>query len=132
MSQENVELARQYFEAFNARGLDGTDHLRDPDIEMHDPPDFPDAGRYTGEAAARERVESYIALGWDGQFRVEEYLDANREVVVVWRMTGRGALGGVPLDATIAQVLLFEDGKLRRVRQYLTRDAALEAAGLSE
>jgi len=32
----------------------------------------------------------------------------------------------------MAQVFLFYDGKVRRVRQYLSRAEALEAAGLSE
>jgi hypothetical protein len=32
----------------------------------------------------------------------------------------------------LAHVLLFEGGKIRRIRQYLTRAEALEAAGLRE
>ena len=130
MSLQNVELARRYVEAFNAHGLDGTQHWRHPDIELHDPQDFPDAGRYVGEAAFRERVESYLAVGWDGQFRVEEYIDAGDEVLVIWRATGRGALGDVPLDAAFGGLWLFEAGRIRRVRQYLSREEALAAAGL--
>jgi ketosteroid isomerase-like protein len=53
--------------------------------------------------------------------------------VVVWRALGRSVHGGgVPLDATMVHVLLFEDGKIRRIRQYLNRAEALEAAGLRE
>ena len=133
MSEENVELARQYFEAFNAQGQRGTEHFRHPDMEMIDPPNFPDAGRHVGEAAIGERVESFVEIGWDAQFRVEEYLDAGEEVVVVWRALGRSVHGGgVPLDVTMVHVLLFEDGKIRRIRQYLSRAEALEAAGLLE
>ena len=133
MSEEKVELARQYFEAFNAKGLDGTEHLRHPDIEVFDPPDFPDAGRYVGEAAVRELVEGYMEMVWDGQFRDPEYLDAGDEIVVVWRMSGRsGHGGGLPVDVPFAHVLLFEDGRVRRIRQYRSRAEGLEAAGLSE
>jgi ketosteroid isomerase-like protein len=133
MSEENVELARQYFETFNAKGLDGTEHLRHPDIEVFDPPDFPDAGRYVGEAAIRKLVEGYMEMGWDGQFRDPEYLEAGDEIVVVWRMSGRsGHGGGLPLDVPFAHVLRFGDGKVRRIRQYRSRSEALEAAGLSE
>ena len=35
-------------------------------------------------------------------------------------------------EMPFAHVLLFEDGKVSRIRQYLSRDEALEAAGLSE
>jgi ketosteroid isomerase-like protein len=133
MSQENVELARRYCETFNAGGLDGTQHLRHPQLEVYDPPDFPDADRYVGEAAVRQIVESYLELGWDGQFRVEEYLDAGEEVVVIWQLRVRTAHGGgFPAEQTFAHVYLFEGGKLRRVRQYMSKAEALEAAGLSE
>src|SRR5512139_3698708 len=102
MSEENVELARQYFEAFNSHGQRGTEHLRHPDIEMFDPPNFPDADRHVGEAAVRERVESYMEVGWDGQFRVQEYLDAGEEVVVIWQVRVRTAHGGgLPLEGTL-------------------------------
>ena len=133
MSRENVELARRYFEAFNAHGLEGTEHLRHPDIEVFDPPSFPDADRYVGEAAVRELVEGYIELGWDAHFWDPEYLDAGEEVVVIWRMRGRSAHGGgLPLESAFAHVLIFEAGKVRRIRQYLSRAEALEAVGLRE
>jgi ketosteroid isomerase-like protein len=132
MSHDNIELTRQYFELWNAQGIEGTKHLRHPEIEIHDPPTLPDAAAYVGEEATRERIESYLAFGWDGQFRVEEYIDAGDEVVVMWRGLGRGASGGVPLDFAMGHVCLFESGKLRRVRQYLSKAEALDAVGLAE
>jgi uncharacterized protein len=130
---ENVELARAYVEAFNEGGLDATEHLRHPEIEVFDPPDLPDAGRYVGEAAVRERVESYLAVGWNGRFDVHEYIDAGDEVVVIWHMTGQSPLGRAPVDVpAFGHLYAFEDGKLCRVRQYFTRAEALQAAGLRE
>ena len=115
------------------RGLDGTQHLRHPQLEVYDPPDFPDADRYVGEAAVQQIVESYLELGWDGQFRVEEYVDAGEEVVVIWRARIRTAHGGgFPAEQTFAHLYLFEGGKLRRVKQYMSRAEGLEASGLSE
>jgi ketosteroid isomerase-like protein len=130
MSQENVELARRYVEAFNAGGLDATQGLRHPSIEVVDPPNVPDVGVHIGETAARTRVESYLAFGWDGQFHAPEYLEAGDEVVVIWRMLG--AIEGVPLDLVVCHVYSFEGSKVRRIRQYLSREEALEAVGLSE
>ena len=132
MTGTNVELARRYCDTFNADGLDGAQQWWHPEIEVYDPPEFPDASRYVGVASLRKAIQGYLELGWDGQWRVEEYLDAGDEVVVVWRMKGRSPLGGLPLDEVFAYLFLFEDGKLRRVRQYLGRDAALEASGLLE
>ena len=133
MSRENVDLARQYFETFNTGGLDAVEHFWHPDIEVHDPPTWPDAGHHVGSAAVRKAVELYIELGWDGQFRTPEYLDAGDEVLVVWQARGQSAHGGgFPMDLTIAHLFLFEDGRVGRIRQFFSREEGLEAAGLSD
>ena len=134
MSEANVELARRYYEAWNAGGVDGTRPLRHPDFEYVDQPDLPDPGRWEEDTdALLERMSFFEEIGWDGQVHDPEFLDAGQEVVVIWQLRGispRG--GGMPLVETMAQVCLFEDGKLRRVRTYTRREQALEAAGLSE
>jgi hypothetical protein len=63
MSEENVALARRYCETFNARGLEDTTELRHAEIEVFDPPEFPDAGRYVGEDAAGSRPLEAAGLG---------------------------------------------------------------------
>jgi ketosteroid isomerase-like protein len=98
MSEENVELVRRYVEAFNEGGLDATEHLRHPQMEVVDPPNLPDADHYLGEAAIRKLIGSYLEVGWDGQMRVQEYIDAGDEVLVLWHFTGQGVLGGVQMD----------------------------------
>ena len=133
MSKDNVELARRYYETFNVSGLDGTQPLRHPEIEAFDPPNFPDADRYVGEHQVRRLVQGYLDLGWDGQFHEPEYIEAGDEVVVVWQLRGLTAHGGgFPVEAPLAHVCLFEEGKLRRLRQYWSRQEGLEAAGLAE
>ncbi len=122
MSQEDVEFTREYIEAFNRGGLDATERLRHPEIEVFDPPDLPDADRHVGEAAVREMVESYLAIGWSGHFDVQEYIDAGNEAVVIWHMTGTGGGGGVPVDLpAVGHVYAFQDGKARRIRHSATR-----------
>jgi ketosteroid isomerase-like protein len=133
MSQENVELARHFYAVLNAEGFNNTENLVHPDIEFIDSPTLPDASRYVGEAAVRGFGEEAMERGWDGHWWVQEILDAGDEVVVVWQMRGRSAHGGgFPFDETVAHVCLFEDGKVRRVRAFLSRAEALEAAGLEE
>jgi ketosteroid isomerase-like protein len=138
MSEENVELARQYFEAVNADGIgDRTEHLRHPEIEYFDPPNLPDGDRHVGEAAVRKVAQRTMEMGWDGKFHVQEYLDAGDEVVVIFQAKGRSP-HGLPFEGTFAYTCHFEDGKLRRQRmsrrlnENWTRGEALEAAGLSE
>src|ERR671918_1571983 len=126
MSEENVELARRYVEAFQAGGLDATEPLRHPEIEAFDPPTFPDAGRYVGEAELRKVVETYLELGWDGRFREPEFIDAGDEVLVIFEFRGvSGHGGGFPIESTVSHVYGFEDGKLRRVRQFMSREEGM-------
>lgn len=131
MSEENVELARRYVETFNEGGLDATEPLWHPEIESFDPPNFPDAGHYVGKSEVRRLVESYLEIAWDGQFHDPEFIDAGDEALVVWQLRGTsGHGGGFPLEETVAHVYLFEDGKLRRVRQFMSREEGLAAVGL--
>ena len=131
MSEENVEIVRSYFEAFNAGGLDAVEEFWHPEIEGYDPPTWPDAGRHVGPAALRQAVETYLELGWDGQFRDPEFFDAGDEVLAVWQARGQSAHGGgFPMDLTIAQLFRFEQGRVRQIRQYFSREEGLEAAGL--
>jgi ketosteroid isomerase-like protein len=133
MSQENVELARRYLETFNEGGLDAAAQLWDPEIEIYDPPTFPDAGRHAGTEAARKVVESYLGLGWDGQFRDPEFLDMDDEVLVLWQARVEvERAGGVPMENTLGHVYLFNGDRVRRIRQYFSREEALSAAGLSK
>lgn len=131
MSGENVELARRYYAAYNERGLYETDELRHPEIEVFDPPTLPDADRYVGRKAIRELLESYLEVGWDGIVHDPEFLDAGDEVLVLWHMLGEsGHGGGYPIDTTVAHLLTFEDGMVKRIRQFLGREEGLRAAGL--
>jgi ketosteroid isomerase-like protein len=133
MSEENVELARQYVATFNSRGLDGVEELWHPDIEVFDPPAFPDADHHVGTDAVRTAILGYLDIGWDGRFREPEFIDAGDEVLVVWMIRAEAAHGGgLSMETPLSHLYRFEDGKLRRIRQFMGRDEGLRAAGLSE
>jgi ketosteroid isomerase-like protein len=137
MSQENVEIVRRIYEAHNRGGIDANELHWAPDIEAFDAPEFPDATRHVGAEQMREMLTSYMSVGWDGHFHVQEFIDAGAEVIVVWHMHAVGPASGVSLatttrPTTFFHVCLVENGKLKRLRQFLSRDQALEAAGLSQ
>ena len=133
MSQENVKIVRQVYEAHNRGGPDAAERYWATDIEMLDAPEFPDAARQVGATQVREMLNRYMEdVGWDGHFEVQEYIDADPEVVVVWRMKSIGPTSGIPGSLIFFHVCQVEDGKLKRLRQFLSREQALEAAGLSD
>ena len=53
-------------------------------------------------------------------------------VVLRMEVTVHGAESGVDVPGEIGQVLELADGRIQRLRNFMTWEAALEAAGLSE
>jgi ketosteroid isomerase-like protein len=132
MSRENVETIRRWVDAFNTGGLGAVmERYWHEDIEMFDPVGLPDADRHVGKEAVRRRVESFFEIGWDGEFQVDELIDAGDEVVMTCTVSGRAPAGDMPYETGWTAVLLVEDGKVRRMRQYFAIDEALEVLGLA-
>jgi ketosteroid isomerase-like protein len=133
MSDANVELVRQLVDAFNRRDLAAMTRTFDPEIEWR--PGGPAAVEravYRG----RDEVTSGFAGTWETWelFRLEEseVRDLGDSVVWLGRAQMRGGASHVELDQEFAVHLLMRDGKIVRIRGFLTWREALEAAGLPE
>jgi ketosteroid isomerase-like protein len=62
-----------------------------------------------------------------------ELLEAGKDqVVAVHRVSGTAKQSGIETEMTYAAVYTIRDRRVVRAREYLARDQALEAAGLSE
>jgi uncharacterized protein len=124
MSEENVEIVRRGFEAFNRGDLDAFLENSTDDIDYRAAEGAPDDhGPIQGKDALRAFMQDWLDTFDD--FTAEP-------VIVVVRVSGRAKLSGVETDLTYAELWTLRDGKVAWGRQYWTRDEALEAAGLSE
>jgi ketosteroid isomerase-like protein len=126
MSQENVEVVREFFATYRRGDHEGSLACLADDVvytvSQEATAHGPDAVR-----TIWERWES----AWDELDTVaEEFIDAGEHVVVAVRYTGRGAGSGVPLDARSYEVCTLRDGKIVRKVEFGERDEALRAAGL--
>jgi ketosteroid isomerase-like protein len=134
VSQENVEIARTVAAAFNRGDLDAWIDYCTDDIDFRAAEGAPDDhGPIKGKEALRAFLQDWLETFDD--FRVEpvELIDAGEDkVIAVMRISGQAKLSGVETDLTYAELSTLRDGKIARSRQYLTRDEALRAAGLSE
>jgi ketosteroid isomerase-like protein len=136
MSQENVEIVRRLFDAFNEGGLNAEDVLEyfTDDIDYRAVEGAPDDhGPVRGKEALRAYAQDW--LDTFDNFRPEpvELIDAGDDkVIAIVRISGRAKLSGVETDLTYAALYTFRAGKIARGREYWTRAEALEAAGLSE
>jgi uncharacterized protein len=133
MSQENVEIVRQYFPAYDRDGVDGLAEFWHPDINWRAAEGaLDDAGLMEGPDAIRDHLRQWEETFEDTRMEVEELIDAGDQVVAVVRGIGRMKDSDAEIDLRFAIVFTIRDGKIASGREYFTREEALEAAGLSE
>ena len=133
MSQENVELARRAYEAFNRGDLDGMVADFAPTFEYASTGAIPGAGgAYRGADGMRE------FLGWlwnefeSPRAEVGELIEAGDQVLAELTLRGRGKQSGVEASWDVWQLWTVVDGKIVRGEGFMDRTEAREAAGLSE
>jgi ketosteroid isomerase-like protein len=140
MSQENVEIVRRVFDAFEAelrRGgsFDEYDLGHDfaADAEWVPVPEMPGPTSYRGREGFIEFMRSWIE-SWEGwTIRLERLIDADHgRVVAVVHQSATGKGSGVPVEQHVGIVFELEHGRVIRMRNFLHLKQALEAAGLRE
>ena len=132
MSQENVELVRRYYGAWNVGGLDAVRPFWSDDFQWHDAPGMPDSGVYDGPDAVAEHFRDLSETLGFMQVNVEAVASAGDEVFVRLRVHLDAPRGGIGIDGPIYESVQVKHGKLSRIRLFLEESDARQAAGLSE
>jgi ketosteroid isomerase-like protein len=134
MSQENVEIVRLIYASLT-RGGDGLMGLVGPDFVVdfsrrRVDPFVVTLDQEVFDAAMREALEVWEAPPtWEPQ----ELVDAGEKVFAFIRTRAQGKASGVEVDAHVANVWTFREGKPVELKYFgEDRAEALEAAGLSE
>jgi ketosteroid isomerase-like protein len=136
MSQENVEVVRQVYEAVARHDREAVLALYAADVVW----DF--SRSPIGEAMGRKTYRGHAGLrdwwrnwgdAWESyEDGYEELIDAGDHVVSLVTSRGRGRVSGAEVEWMQYGVWTLRAGKVARVEWLTTRDEALEAAGLSE
>jgi ketosteroid isomerase-like protein len=138
MSEENVEVVRQVFEASAQRDAETVFSLFDSEVEWDNSQgpfkDLIGAGIYRGHEGLRRFWHEYYAEAWESiEDNLEELIDVGDRVVSVVNTHARGRTSAVEVEyAHNAGVWTIREGKVVRVSWFQTRVEAVEAAGLSE
>ncbi len=133
MSQENVEVARKLFDAFNRGDLDAWLGFLSPEVVWESLPLVGFRDVYRGRVEAREWLEQLTEVFEEAHLEIEQITALNDDRVLnELTQIGRGRGSGLNGEQRGWAILWFAKGLITRRQPFWTRDAALEAAGLRE
>jgi ketosteroid isomerase-like protein len=127
MSQENVELIRRIYDAWDEK--ESAREFIHEDVEYVNPSYAVESGTRYGRKSLGLVRDTY----GDFQVRVERFIDAGAdEVVVLAHFKASGSGSGVPVEGEHGYVWTVQGGQAVRFRWFQSHQEALEAAGLLE
>jgi ketosteroid isomerase-like protein len=128
MSEENVEVVREVWDAYSRGDYERIAGFHDPHIVVTSLED----GALYGNNAVLANYERWNEA-WEGaETTLEEVIGQGDRVFLTVRFQGRGRASGIEIDTRLYEVYMLRDGKVLRIDEYEHRDEALEASGLSE
>jgi ketosteroid isomerase-like protein len=132
MSEENVEIVRTATEAMVSGDAAAALKALDPEIEWHATVGGIDEGRvYHGHEEVAQAFADYFEVWERIELRADDYIDAgDDQVVVFFHEVAKGRESGAVVETDTGTVNTVRNGKIARVRSYMERSQALEAAGL--
>jgi len=127
MSQENVDKARAFIDAYNRRDFDAAVESFDPDIDWVLPAhQSSDSGR--GPDEVRRFWEGLDETFEELRLDPQEFVDDGDQVATRLRYYGRGKGSGIVVEGELYhQVVTFRDGRMVRIEYFTDWDQALEA-----
>lgn len=134
MSQENVEVVRESWDAWLRGDLSRLFNTYDPDIvwDTTHYRDWPESS-YEGIEGVERFLTEWLAVWDDYEVGIDEIFPApDQRVVVLFWHRGRGRASGLAMEWHAAQIITVRDGKLIRIDNYEDRAEALEVVGLRE
>ena len=135
MSQENVEIVRSIYAAWERGNFDET-HWVDPNIDCQFIGDTPAAGASKGMDGLASAWREWLSAWQDFRVEADEYrgLDGER-VLALCRFAGRGKTSGLEIGEVWtegASVFRIREGKVTELLLYTDYQRALADLGLSE
>jgi ketosteroid isomerase-like protein len=131
MSEENVQIVRRAYEAFDRGDLEAILDDVHPEVVSWAHPRGSE-GRYEGRDGVIQFITDWIESFDEFTLVPEDFRDAGDKVVVRTLQRARGKGSGVPVEGHFWLVHHMRDGKAFQIDLYDDEAPALEAAGLSE
>ena len=131
MSQENVEIVKEFMSLFEAGDREKWRQYFDTGVVWDtSASEMPAAGVYHGHAGVEQFFRDWLGTWIDYEVVTREYVDAGDAVVVVFRQSGTGRGSGVRTERDFVGVYDLRESKVVRFRLFESREEAIAAAGL--
>jgi ketosteroid isomerase-like protein len=131
MSQQNVDVMRRAYAAWNAGRMDDVREVFDPDVIARSPAGWPEPGPFVGREAVM-RWWDQVREAWDADALepLGRFIDHGDRVAVrqIWHGAGYGPEANLEFTA----VYTLRKGRISFVEYFWDHAEALEALGLSE
>ena len=132
MSQENVEVVKRLYEAWQRNGFGVVRELMDPEIEWVNPHYAVEPGTRHGYAGFEAAAQALTSVYPDYQVSAVEFSVVGDRVAVTAKVATRSTGLSVPIDAERGYVFDVRDGKVTRFAWFNDPREALKAVGLAE
>jgi ketosteroid isomerase-like protein len=133
MARRNVELARRFNEAFNARDIEALIALCAPDVEFNSVFAAVGGAIYHGHDGLRSwHRDLQGAWGEEIGLEPEAYFDLCEQTLTFYVYHARGQQSGAGVGMPAAGVLRSRDGRIAYVKAYTDREEALRDLGVTE
>jgi len=129
MSQENVVIMREAYDAFDRGEANVLFDLLDPEIEWKA---LEDTEPKHGTEGVLESVGGWFQVWDDFHIEPEEFIDGGDHVIAVVMERGRVPGSDEVVTQRFFQVWTLLNGKISAFREYKTKREAQEAVDLSE
>jgi ketosteroid isomerase-like protein len=133
MSQENMELTRQAYEAWNDGDLDWMLGHMTEDFEFQPGLGFSDLSAVIRGTEGWRQFAATWREAWDDiTVRVERIEDLDDRIVALLTFDGRGRGSGIEVSLRVGHVATVREGRISRLVSIPSWEETLEAVGLQE
>jgi 1-acyl-sn-glycerol-3-phosphate acyltransferase/ketosteroid isomerase-like protein len=121
---ENAAFVRKAYEAWNTGGPRSAAAWASSNVELEDPPGWPDAAVWRGRDAVLDRLEE-VTTSLGGRWaEIEDARTVGDEVLVSMALRSSRACDGAPLGH-FHQLVLVQADEITRIRVFLDEESAM-------
>jgi ketosteroid isomerase-like protein len=132
MPQENVEVVKAFYDAYNARDSEALERLLHPKAAITTLSARGGLGGEWSPGTTRQYFEQ-LDEAWSGlRIEIEDYRELGERVIALGGVRGAGTSSHVEVASEFAAVLVVRNSQIVLVDSYSNWKDALEAVGLRD